>query len=365
MRDRPAHFKRWLCLSLILLLAATGNLPLQSAEEPPDPAQLDFFEARIRPVLIKHCYQCHSTKAKSVKGKLLLDSRAGTRKGGDSGPALVAGKPADSLLLDALKYEGLEMPPKGKLSPQIIADFETWIRQGAVDPRDGQAVVARPQIDFEEAKLFWSFQAPRTTTAPKIQSPWIKNEIDRFVLKKLHLNQLTPNPPASRRVLIRRTSLDLTGLPPTIEEVNSFLADESPEAFGKVVDRLLDSTAYGERWGRHWLDVARYGEDQAHTFKARKYPRGYFYRDWVVKSLNADLPYDEFLFQQLAADLAPGKDQHEHLPALGFFALGPVYYAENVEKAKAIADEWDDRIDTLTRGVLGLTVSCARCHDHK
>lgn len=365
MRNLPSQFKQWLCLSAILFLASMSSLPLQSAEEPADPAQLDFFEARIRPVLIKNCYQCHSTKAKSVKGNLLLDSRTATRKGGDSGAALVPGKPADSLLLDALKYEGLEMPPKGKLSPKIIADFETWIRQGAVDPRDGQAVVARPQIDFEKAKRFWSFQAPRTTAAPKIQSPWINNEIDRFVLNNLHLHQLAPNPPARRRVLIRRAALDLTGLPPTIEEVNNFLADKSPGAFGRVVDRLLDSTAYGERWGRHWLDVARYGEDQAHTFKARKYPRGYFYRDWVVKSLNADLPYNQFLFQQLAADLVPGNDQHEHLPALGFFALGPVYYAENVEKAKAIADEWDDRIDTLTRGVLGLTVSCARCHDHK
>ena len=365
MRDQPTPLKRWLCLSLMLFLAGMSSLPLPAAEEPADPAQLEFFEARIRPVLIKNCYQCHSTKAKSVKGNLLLDSRTGTRKGGDSGPALVAGKPADSLLLDALKYEGLEMPPKGKLSGKIIADFETWIRQGAVDPRDGQAVVARPQIDFEKAKRFWSFQTPRTTAVPKIQSPWIRNEIDGFILAKLHRQQLTPNSPASRRVLIRRASLDLTGLPPTIEEVNRFLADEAPEAFATVVDRLLSSTAYGERWGRHWLDVARYGEDQAHTFKARKYPRGYFYRDWVVKSLNADLPYDKFLFQQLAADLSPGDDQHENLPALGFFALGPVYYAENVEKAKAIADEWDDRIDTLTRGVLGLTVSCARCHDHK
>ncbi len=350
---------------IALCLCLNTGASLAGAEAEPDPEQLNFFESRIRPVLAQKCYQCHSSKAKNVKGNLLLDTRTGTRQGGDSGPAVVPGKPEESLLLDALKYDGLEMPPKEKLSAKIIADFETWIRRGAIDPREGNGTVARPKIDFAKAGRFWAFQSPRNVKTPKLEADWIHNDIDRFVLKQLHSHKLTPNPLSGRRALIRRASLDLTGLPPTIDDVNAFLADESTEAFSKVIDRLLASSAYGERWGRHWLDVARYGEDQAHTFKARKYPRGYYYRDWVVKSLNEDLPYNEFLFQQLAADLTPTKNQHTNLPALGFFALGPVYYAENVEKAKAIADEWDDRIDTLTRGVLGLTVSCARCHDHK
>jgi len=340
-------------------------MPLFAGDTELDRAQVNFFESRIRPVLVQHCYQCHSTKSKSVKGNLLLDTRAGSRKGGDSGPAVVPGKPAESILLDALKYDGLEMPPKEKLNQKIIADFETWIQNGAIDPRDGTAVITKPSIDFEKAARFWSFQPPRKIAPPQLESAWIQNDIDRFILKRLHAQGLTPNARAARRALIRRASLDLTGLPPTIAQLDAFLDDSSPQAFPRLIDRLLNSTAYGERWGRHWLDVARYGEDQAHTFKARKYPRGYYYRDWVVKSLNEDLPYNDFLFQQLAADLAPGSQQHTNLPALGFFALGPVYYAENVEKAKAVADEWDDRIDTLTRGVLGLTVSCARCHDHK
>ena len=351
---------------LLTLLGVFGALPgVRGDEAQPTAAQLEFFETRIRPVLANQCYECHSSQSKKVKGSLLLDTRTGIRRGGDSGPSVVPGKPADSVLLDALKYDGLEMPPKGKLGKQVIADFEQWIRSGAADPRAGDAVVKRPKIDFQKAASFWAFQPPQQPPLPKVDSPWIKNDIDRYVFSRLESHGLTPSSPAERRVLIRRAYLDLVGLPPTMEEVSTFLADNDPRAFETVINTLLGSPAYGERWGRHWLDVARYGEDQAHTFKARKYPRGYFYRDWVVNALNADLPYNEFLFHQLAADLAPGDSQHEHLAALGFFALGPVYYAENVEKAKAIADEWDDRIDTLTRGVLGLTVSCARCHDHK
>ena len=181
----------------------------------------------------------------------------------------------------------------------------------------------------------------------------MKNDFDRFVQARLEAKGLSLSKEADRRTLIRRAYLDLIGIPPTPEEVNAFLKYESPHAFATVIDTLLDSPHYGERWGRRWLDVARYGEDQAHTFKARRYPRGYLYRDWVIRSFNEDMPYDRFLTWQIAGDLREGPSRHERLPALGLFALGPVYYAENVEKAKAAADEWDDSIDTLNRGVLG------------
>ncbi|MBM83251.1 MAG: hypothetical protein CMJ78_22040, partial [Planctomycetaceae bacterium] len=337
------------------------------AEEPKfDAAQLEFFEKKIRPVLVEHCYKCHGGDAKSVKGNLRLDTRAATLKGGDSGPAVVPSKPDESLILSAIKYEDFEMPPKGKLPKNIIADFETWIRSGAADPRSGKSTPTNAGINYEAGSKFWAFQKP---VKPKIPTPkdgkWSANDIDRFVRAKLEAAGLSPADAAERDTLIRRTYFGLIGLPPSTEQIDAFVQDTSPSAFDKVIDELLDSPHYGERWGRHWLDVARYGEDQAHTFKARKYPRGYYYRDWVVRSLNNDLPYNEFLKAQVAGDLIKAPNQHENIAALGLFALGPVYYAENVEKAKAAADEWDDRIDTLTRGVLGLTVSCARCHDHK
>jgi len=332
-----------------------------------DPARVEFFESKIRPVLAKHCYQCHSSDSKSVKGGLLLDFQKGVLKGGESGAAVVPGKPEASLLIAALKYDGFEMPPKGKLPESVVADFERWVRDGAVDPRtEDKLAASRKEIDYTKAAEFWSFRKPVQAKLPEVQNAsWPRNEIDRFVLATLEGHKLAPNEPANRRVLIRRVYFDLIGLPPTPEEVEAFVNNPSPNAFDEVLDELLKSPHYGERWGRHWLDVARYGEDQAHTFKARKYPRGYYYRDWVVQSLNADMPYDEFVRQQIAGDLLDGPDRHTRIAPLGLFALGPVYYAENVEKAKATADEWDDRIDTLTRGVLGLTVACARCHDHK
>ena len=332
-----------------------------------DPAQVEFFEKKIRPVLVEHCDKCHSGKAASLKGGLRLDFREGLMKGGDSGPAIVNGKPDESLLILALKYDGLEMPPKGKLPDSVVKDFETWVRNGAVDPREAPASAgSATTINFEEAAKFWAFQAPQKHAPPDLKdaSP-VRSDLDRFVQARLEANGLSLSPQADRRTLIRRAYLDLIGIPPTPDEVNAFLKDESPDGFATVVNTLLDSPHYGERWGRRWLDVARYGEDQAHTFKARNYPRGYLYRDWVIRSFNEDMPYDQFLTWQIAGDLLDEPNRHERLAALGLFALGPVYYAENVEKDRAAADEWDDRIDTLTRGMLGLTVSCARCHDHK
>lgn len=332
----------------------------------PDPAGIEFFEAKIRPVLVAHCQECHSSTTKSLKGGLQLDHRDGLRQGGDSGPAIVSDKPDSSMLLKALKYDGLEMPPKGKLPANVIADFEHWIKLGAPDPRERPAVAASTKLDFAAASKLWSFQTPKASPLPAVkQADWAQRDLDRFVLARLEQQGLKPSEPADRRTLLRRATFDLIGLPPTAEEVDAFVNDPSPQAFATVVNRLLESSHYGERWGRHWLDVARYGEDQAHTFKARNYPQGYRYRDWVVSALNRDMPYDRFVAEQIAGDLIGNSSDPERLAALGLFALGPVYYQDNGEQAKALADEWDDRIDTLTRGVLGLTVSCARCHDHK
>ncbi|MBT6495990.1 MAG: DUF1549 domain-containing protein, partial [Planctomycetaceae bacterium] len=357
----PARFVPITGLLLCVLSAVAVAAPAAAS-----PEAVEFFEKKIRPVLVKHCYECHSANSKSVKGNLLLDTRAGIRRGGDSGASVVPDKVDDSLLLDAIRYDGLEMPPKGKLPATVIADFERWIKSGAIDPREGDAAPQKSSIDLKKGLKFWAFQPPTMPKTPHVrQNDWPRTDVDHFVLAKLEQADLKPSAVADRRTLIRRATFGLIGLPPTPEEVEAFLADRSPKAFEKVVDRLLASPNYGERWGRHWLDVARYAEDQAHTFKARRYPQGFRYRDWVVAALNNDMPYDQFLRSQIAGDLLPEPNRHDRVAALGLFALGPVYYQDNGEKAKALADEWDDRLDTLARGVLGLTVACARCHDHK
>jgi cytochrome c553 len=345
----------------LVLLAQTALVEAQ------DPATVEFFEAKIRPVLVQHCYECHSKEAKSVKGGLLLDHREGLRSGGDLGPAVVLNRSGESLLIAALRYESLQMPPKGKLPASVIEDFVRWVDAGAVDPREGVPAPERPMIDFAKARQFWSFVPPRMPPRPAVQAgQWPRGPIDYFTLAAMEARGLRPVGPAEKRALIRRATFDLLGLPPTPAEVAAFLADESIDAFAKVVDRLLSSSHYGERWGRYWLDVARYSEDQAHTFAVTPNTSGYRYRDWVVRSLNADLPYDQFVRLQIAGDLIALEEpaRFDQLAALGYFGLGAQYY-KNTDAAKAAADELDDRIDTLTRGFLGLTVSCARCHDHK
>jgi Protein of unknown function (DUF1553)/Protein of unknown function (DUF1549)/Planctomycete cytochrome C len=356
---------RWTCRSFLGLALLVAHVA--SAAEP-DLAGLEFFESKIRPVFVANCYECHSADSKTLQGGLRVDDRDGLAKGGDSGPALVAKDANASLILKALRYDGLEMPPKGKLPATVVADFEHWIKIGAPDPRERSQTspIATGKLNFVEASHYWSFQPPKTSPPPAVkQVDWPERDLDRFVLARLEQKGLKPSAPADRRTLIRRVYFDLIGLPPSPDEVEAFVNDTSKNAFATVVDRLLDSPHYGERWGRHWLDVARYAEDQAHTFKARNYPQGYHYRDWVVDALNRDMPYDRFVAEQIAGDLLGSPNDPQRLSALGLFALGPVYYQDNGEQAKALADEWDDRIDTLTRGVLGLTVSCARCHDHK
>ena len=364
----------WLTLvTFVLAMGRSGNLfadeaIADSAEASPKVSVegIEFFESKIRPVLVEHCDQCHSSESKNIKGGLRLDSRDAAQRGGDSGPAVVPGNLDESLLVSALEYDDFEMPPKGKLPDSVIKDFKSWIAMGAPDPRDDDWA-PESAIDFDEAERFWSFQPVVRPRLPAvIDGEWPIGEIDRFTLSKMESLGLSPVERASKRELLRRANFDLIGLPPTPEEVDAFVNDGSPDAFAKVIDRLLESQHYGERWGRYWLDVARYAEDQAHTFSVRANSSGYRYRDWVIRSFNADLPYDQFVRMQIAGDLmeSSAEGNYDHLIALGFFGLGAQYY-KNSDKAKAMADELDDRVDTLTRGFLGLTVSCARCHDHK
>jgi len=354
--------------STALLLCTQSGAALQADEPTADrQAQVDFFEAKIRPVLVQHCYQCHSAQSKSVKGGLLLDTATGLLTGGDSGPSIIPRRSTESILIHALQYETFQMPPTGRLPAAVVKDFEVWIENGAADPRTGPAAAAKKSIDFNAGRQFWSFVPPQKPAVPVVQqTAWPVGDVDRFVLAAMERQGLHPSPPASKAELIRRATFDLLGLPPAPADVAAFLADNSPDAFARLVDRLLQSPHYGERWGRYWLDVARFSEDQAHTFEVSPNTSGWRYRDWVISALNRDLPYDQFVKLQIAADLLPMSEDQRlvELPALGYFGLGPQYY-KNTDAAKAAADELDDRIDTLCRGFLGLTVSCARCHDHK
>ena len=330
--------------------------------------QLDFFEKKIRPVLVENCYECHSADAKKVKGGLLLDTREGIEKGGDSGPAIVPGKPKKSLLLLTMQHADpdpdMAMPPKkDQLPGQVLADFEQWIKMGAPDPRDGK-VTRKLAWDEKTAKDHWAFKPITNPAVPKPADPqhFIQNPIDAFVLAKLAEKKLTPSAKADPQTFLRRVTYDLTGLPPTPAEVDAFMADKSPNAFEKVVDRLLASPAYGERWARHWLDVARYSDTSGDRLNGRRQPLfayAWTYRDYVINAMNADLPYDKFIVEQIAADRLPeAKEDKSKLAALGFLTVGKRFMGnEN--------DVLDDRIDVVTKGLMGLTAACARCHDHK
>lgn len=335
-------------------------LPCSAAE--PTREQLDFFENKIRPVLSQNCYKCHSVNSEKVKGGLLLDSREATLRGGDNGPAVVPGHPDQSLLIQAVRYTDadLQMPPKKQLSEEQIADLEKWVKMGAPDPR--AATVA--QKEWKDSSQNWWAWQPLTKPAvptPKDKS-WGQTPVDNFILAKLESKGLTPNPITDKRTLIRRATFDLIGLPPTPEEVEAFTKDTSPDAFAKVVDRLLASPHYGERWGRHWLDVARYSDTKGMVRRQREDPRSPYawtYRDYVIKSFNDDKPYNIFIIEQLAADKLPAtKSNPTNLTALGFLTVGERFMGMQ-------QDVLNDRIDVVTKGFLGLTVSCARCHDHK
>ncbi len=344
--------------------------------EKPDAAGLEFFEKNIRPVLAKSCYGCHSKESGKQKGGLSLDTRETTRLGGESGHAVVPGDVAESLLMKAIRYEDkeMEMPPKkegGKLPDDVIAKFEQWIKMGAPDPREGQSLsmkpIAKREWDATKAKEFWSFQLPKAQAVPDVHDKsWARGDVDRFILAAMEAAKIKPVADADRTTLIRRVYFDLIGLPPRPDEVEAFVKDKSPNAYEKIVERLLASPQFGERWGRHWLDVARYAES---TGKERNFtfPAAWKYRDWVIASVNADKPYDQFIREQIAGDLLPhasDEERNRNLIATGFLALGPKGLNEK-NKEQFRMDLVDEQIDVTTRAVTGLTVACARCHDHK
>lgn len=332
-------------------------------------ADFEFFEKKVRPLLAGRCYFCHSTRAKKQRGGLLLDSRAGALRGGDSGPAAVAGQPDKSLLLRAISYgdERLQMPPKGKLPPREIAALTEWVRRGLPFPDSAPPLTAKKAIDFAAGRKFWSFQPLKTLPLPAVHDrAWAARRMDAFVLAEMERRGLAPSPSADRRTLVRRATFDLIGLPPTPCEVEDFVNDPRPDAYAWLVERLLSSPHYGERWGRCWLDLTRYCDipEPWMTSKAK----AYLYRDWVVQALNEDLPYDRFVQLQLAADQVPGARLADRA-ALGFLGLSPTYWKElKLDKdviKTVVAEEWEERIHTVCSTFLGLTVACARCHDHK
>jgi Protein of unknown function (DUF1553)/Protein of unknown function (DUF1549)/Planctomycete cytochrome C len=350
-----------------LIRFALMAAPLNVTAQPQDTRE--FFEKRIRPVLAAQCFSCHT---QSKMGGLQMDSLQGLLKGGKSGPAILPGKPEDSLLIRAITHvdPNLKMPLGSKLKEQEISDLTSWVKMGAPWPESAKMSQLTKTVGefivLPEQRAFWSFQPIRKPALPEVkEKDWVKTPIDRFVLAQLEARGMKPAGAAAKRTLIRRASFDLTGLPPTPEQVEAFLNDSSPNAFSEVVDRLLASPHYGERWGRYWLDVARYGEDDPRGLSQEKYPNAFRYRDWVIQAFNKDMPYDLFVKAQIAGDLLGGeKEREELLAGTGFFGLGPWYYDITVP-LQARADERHDRVDVLTRGFLGLTVGCARCHDHK
>ena len=349
-------------MGLLAALFAAGAVSRTWAAAP-DPEQAEFFESKVRPIFADNCYRCHSEKAEKLKGELRLDTPEAVLKGGASGPAIVAGDPDASLLIKAVRHTHprLQMPFKGKkLAADQILILENWIKMGA--PVPNSAVVSGPLTVVARARAnHWAFQQVRKPAVPAVaDSTWVKNPIDNFVLAMLQRKHIKPAPPADRRVLIRRVTYDLTGLPPTPEEVRAFVEDQQPDAYSRVVERLLASPHYGERWARYWLDVARYADTKGYLAggEERRYAFSYTYRDYVINAFNQDKPYDQFITEQLAADeLSLGEDKSA-LAALGFLTLGRRFLNNQ-------NDIIDDRIDVISRGTLGLTVACARCHDHK
>ena len=354
------HIKRLTYFCVLVGLTVT-SLAEPSAEG------IAFFEKRIRPVLVEHCYKCHSANSEKVRGELLVDTRGGLLKGGESGHAVVPKNLEASILIEAIRHEDedLAMPPKKKLPASVIADFEKWIMMGAPDPRDGTGPIEKP--NWDKARDHWAFKAPQKPVLPEVkQTEWARTDIDRFIFSKLEEQSLKPAKYADRRTLIRRLFFDLNGVPPTPGEVEDFVADKNPQAYSKLVDRLLASESFGERWGRHWLDVARYAESSGKETNLA-YPHAWRYRDYVIDSFNSDKPYNQFIREQLAGDLMPSRDnphRAELMTATGFLALGPKSHNERSRMQFAV-DMVDEQIETLSRSMLGLTIACARCHDHK
>ncbi len=352
-----------------LLLICLAFLASSTSSKCEDRAGLDYFEKNVRPLLVRQCYECHSEKSGKRKGGLWLDRRSGWVTGGDSGTAVVAGRPGESLLVSAVRYESLEMPPKGKLSESQIHIIEKWVTMGAPAPDDSLTVPADKSINLQTARRFWAFQSPKRHTPPEPEAlDWPRSVIDQFVLASLEETGLTPARDADPRAWLRRVTFDLTGLPPTINEQREFLesyGNHAESARAAVVDQLLESPHFGEQWGRHWLDLARYADSNGGDINLT-YFNAWRYRDYVVRAFNSDKPYDEFVREQIAGDLMTSGDDAvgERLIATGFLLVGPKMLSER-NKEKLYMDVVDEQLDSLGRVFLGLTPGCARCHDHK
>jgi len=358
MASRITRNRRGWASALLAALLISGGARFAPANEPAvSPEGLEFFEAHIRPLFVARCLECHG---EDKQGGLQLDSRAAMLAGSDHGPSIVPGNPAESRLLVAVRYDSdTKMPPEGKLSDEEIARLEAWIQMGAPAPT-GDVPVTPPSDRDALAQTHWAFQPVVKPALPAVQySDWPRSPIDYFILARLEAAGLKPSPSADRRTVYRRASFDVTGLPPEATAVQQLEAETDPNALNRALETLLASPHYGERWARHWLDVARYADSKGYVFtEDRNYPNAYKYRDWVVSALNEDLPYDDFLIQQIAADRLPLEGDKSPLAAMGFLTVGRRFLNN-------IHDIIDDRLDVLTRGTMGLTVTCARCHDHK
>jgi len=363
----PISFHSTLSILALLCLSSTLVLALDDLEK------IEFFEEKIRPVLAQNCYECHSAKAKKLKAGLFLDRKAGWEKGGESGPALMPGKPDESLLLSAIRYKDndLRMPPEKKLAKEVVADFEKWIAMGAPDPRDApvEKVVesSGPKAkSLKEGRKFWVFHPLDSPQAPDVSDEkWVRDELDRFVLARLEESDLKPASLADKSTLLRRLYFDLTGLPPAVGQIEAFQADDSTDAYAKVVDELLASPRFGERWGRHWLDIARYA-DTTGGGRNNPFPNAHRFREYVIDSFNEDKPFDQFAKEQIAGDLLPSSTDKEfngNLTGTGFLALGPHNY-ELQDKALLRMEVVDEQISAVGRAFLGMTMGCVRCHDH-
>jgi hypothetical protein len=360
-------------MTALLLFAIIGQLPADpTADAAPEfaPADIEFFEKKVRPILVQRCYECHSPQKDPPEANLLLDRREGDLKGGDVGPAAVAGDPEKSALVRGIRYNDaeLQMPPTGKLPDGEIEILTEWIRRGLPFPKTDAAEVSRRTIDIAAGRKHWAFQPVQRPPLPTIGNPQaeIRNSLDAFILARLDDVGLSPSPPADRRTLIRRAKFDLLGLPPSPDEIDAFAADGAPDAYERLVDRYLASPHYGERWGRHWLDLARYC-DVPESWREGD-AQAWLYRDWVIGAFNRDVPYDDFVRQQLAADLLPGATPADNA-ALGYLGLSPTYWKElkldHTVIKQVVAEEWEERIEAVGATFLGLTLACARCHDHK
>lgn len=353
---------------VIFTLISTGHV---FAQQTATTEQLEFFERSVRPLLVEHCYSCHSNDAKQLRGSLYVDSRQGLIEGGDSGEAIVPGDATNSLFMEAVRYEGYEMPPKGKLAPKDIDTFAKWIEMGAPWPKEESTGPQRETFDLEKrAKEHWAWQPVASPTLPTCEnSHWVKQELDHFVLAKLEQQGLTPSKPADRNAIFRRLYMDIIGLPPTAEQLRAFEQDDSENAIENVVDQLLQSPYFGERWGRHWLDLVRYAESRGHEFD-NDTPNAFQYRDYVIRALNADTPYDQLIREHIAGDLLknprlhPQRKFNESILGTGFWFLGEWVHSP-VDILKDESDRFDNMIDVMSKAFQGVTVSCARCHDHK